>query len=96
MTSRSEEDEFLRVAFAAIPRITEMIAALPAEHRAGALEVARRRYMLAAQDFGCTAADAERSVDVVMRELQEQIERQAISQGKLTSLLQKLTGATRR
>jgi hypothetical protein len=69
MTSRSEEDEFLRVAFAAIPRITEMIAALPAEHRAGALEVARRRYMLAAQDFGCTTADAERSVDVVMREL---------------------------
>jgi hypothetical protein len=95
MTSRSEEDEFLRVAFAAIPRITEMIAALPAEHR-GALEVARRRYMLAAQDFGCTTADAERSVDVVMRELQAQMEQQAISQGKLASLLQKLTGATRR
>jgi len=96
MTSRSEEDEFLRVAFAAIPRITEMIAALPAEHRAGALEVARRRYTLAAQDFGCTTADAERSVDVVMRELQAQMEQQAISQGKLASLLQKLTGATRR
>ena len=96
MTSRSEEDEFLRVAFAAIPRITEMIAALPAEHRAGALEVARRRYMLAAQDFGCTTADAERSVDVVMRELQAQMEQQAISQGKLTSLLRKLTSSTQR
>ena len=52
--------------------------------------------MLAAQDFGCTTADAERSVDVVMRELQAQMEQQAISQGKLASLLQKLTGATRR
>jgi hypothetical protein len=95
MTSRSEEDEFLRVAFAAIPRITEMIAALPAENRAGALEVARRRYMQAAQDFGCTTSDAERSVDVVMRKLQAQMEQQAISQVKLTSLLQKLTSAKR-
>ena len=59
MTSSSEEDEFLRVALAAIPRITEMIAAFPAEHRAGALEVAKRRYVQAAQDFGCTTADSE-------------------------------------
>ena len=29
MTPSSEEDEFLRVAFAAIPRITEMIIAFP-------------------------------------------------------------------
>ena len=34
MTPSSEEDEFLRVAFAAIPRITEMIAAFPAERTA--------------------------------------------------------------
>ena len=61
MTPSSEEDEFLRVAFAAIPRITEMIAAFPPEHRAGALEVAKWRYMRAAKDFGCTTADAERA-----------------------------------
>ena len=96
MTPSSEEDEFLRVAFAAIPRITEMIAAFPAEHRAGALEVAKWRYMRAAQDFGCTTADAQRSVDAVMRELEAQVEQQAISQGKLTSLLRKLTSSTQR
>ena len=96
MTPSSEEDEFLRVAFAAIPRITEMIAAFPAEHRAGALEVARRRYMLAAQDFGCTTADAERSVDGVMRELQAKVGQQAVLQGKLTGLLRKLTSSTQR
>ena len=96
MTSSSEEDEFLRVALAAIPRITEIIAAFPPEHRAGALEVAKWRYMQAAQDFGCTTTDSERSVDAVMRELQTQVEQQAISQGKLTSLLRRLTSATQR
>jgi hypothetical protein len=73
-----------------------MIAALPAEHRAGALEVARRRYMLAAQDFDCTTAEAERSVDGVMRELQAKVEQQAVLQGKLTGLLRKLTSSTQR
>jgi hypothetical protein len=33
-----EEENFLHVALAAIPRITEIIAAFPAEHRVGALE----------------------------------------------------------
>jgi hypothetical protein len=92
MTPSSEEDEFLRVALAAIPRITEMIAAFPAEHRAGALEVAKRRYMQAAAEFGCTTADSEREVDAVMRELQAQ--QQAISRRKLTSLLRRLTKPT--
>jgi hypothetical protein len=45
MTLGSEEENFLEVAVAAIPRISERISAFPAEHRAGALEVAERRYM---------------------------------------------------
>ena len=69
MTPSSEEDEFMRVALAEIIRITEIIAAFPPEHRAGALEVAKWRYMQAAQEFGCTTASSERSVDVVVREL---------------------------
>jgi hypothetical protein len=40
----AELDEFLEVASAALPSITEIIVAFPAEHRAGALEVAERRY----------------------------------------------------
>ena len=35
-----QEDEFLEAAVAAIPRIAELIAALPSEDRAGALEMA--------------------------------------------------------
>ena len=38
----SEEENFLEVAVAAIPRITEIIAAFPAEYRSG-LETAERR-----------------------------------------------------
>jgi hypothetical protein len=50
---RTAKDKFLNVALAAIPRISEIIAAYPAEHRAGALKVAARRYRRAAWDFGC-------------------------------------------
>ena len=96
MTPSSEEDEFLRVALAAIPRITEIIAAFPPKHRAGALEVAKWRYMQAAQEFGCTTANSERSVDAIMRKLRVQVEQQAILQGKLTSLLHKLNSSRQR
>jgi hypothetical protein len=43
-----ELDEFLEVASAALPRITEIIVAFPAEHRAGAPNVAtgKRRGIL--------------------------------------------------
>jgi hypothetical protein len=69
-----EVDEFLEVASATLPRITEIIVAFPAEHRPGALEVAERRYRQAARDFGCTEADSERWVAAVMRKLRTLME----------------------
>ena len=57
-TSDSEEKNFLGVAVAAIPRVTEIIAAYPAEYRSGALETAERCYMEAAREFGCTEVAA--------------------------------------
>ena len=80
---RTAKDKFLNVALAAIPRISEIIAAYPAEHRAGALKVAARRYRRAARDFGCTNEDSEGSVDAVMRTLRVQVEKHVIVQGKL-------------
>jgi hypothetical protein len=62
MPLSSEEDEFLEVASVALPRIIEIIATFLAEHRAGAFEVAERRYMQAARDFGCTEEAATRWV----------------------------------
>jgi hypothetical protein len=69
MALRLEEDEFLKVAVAAVPRIAEIIAAFRAEDRAGALVLAERRYMQAARDFGCTEVAAEGWVAAVMRSL---------------------------
>ena len=87
MTLGSEEENFLEVAVAAIPRITEIIAAFPAEYRSGALETAERRYMEAARDFGCTEVAARTKVSEVMHNLQAQVERRGI----LEALLHKLT-----
>ena len=65
MPLSSEEDEFLEVASAGLPRIVELIATFPVEHRAGAFEVAKRRYMQAARDFGCTEEAATRWVAAI-------------------------------
>jgi hypothetical protein len=91
MTLGSEEENFLEVAVAAIPRITEIIAAFPAEYRSGAMETAERRYMEAARDFGCTEVAARTKVSEVMHNLQAQVERRGIGQQNLEALLHKLT-----
>ena len=62
MPLSSEEDEFLEVASAALPRIIELIATFPIEDRTGAFEVAERRYIQAARDFGCSGEAATRWV----------------------------------
>jgi hypothetical protein len=73
VTLGSAEESFLEVAVAAIPRITEIITAFPAEHRTGALEVAERHYMEAARDFGCVEVAARSRVSEVMRNLRTQV-----------------------
>ncbi len=74
MPLSAEVDEFLEAASAALPRITEIIFAFPAEHRAGALEVAECRYRQAARDFGCAEADSGYLVAAVMRKLRTLME----------------------
>ena len=51
MPLSAEVDEFVKVASASLPRVSEIIAALPDEDRAGAFEFAERRYAHAARDF---------------------------------------------
>ena len=60
MPLSTEVDEFLEVASASLPRISEIIAALPVEDRAGALAVAERRYAEAAREFDCEETEAKR------------------------------------
>ena len=85
---RTAKDKFLKVAFDAIPRVSEIIAAYPVEHRAGAFKVAAQRYRRAAQDFGCNKEDCEGSVDTLLRTLRVRVKQ--LVQGKLTSLLRRL------
>jgi hypothetical protein len=73
-TWNSDEESFVQVAFAAVPRIAEIIAAFPPEHRAGALDVAERRYTDAAGDFGCTEVASRTCIADIMRYLRAQVE----------------------
>ena len=57
-----EADRFVEVASASLPRVSEIIAAFSDKDRAGAFEVAERRYAQAARDFGCDEADSKRWV----------------------------------
>ena len=59
MTSTAEEKAFLRVAVAAIPRVTEIIQGFPRNDQAGALETAERSFLAAALDYGCTEMAAQ-------------------------------------
>ena len=90
ITPGSEEENFLKVAVAAIPRIAEIIAGLPIEHRAGAFEVAERRYVQAARDFGCVEVEVRNWVSAVMRNLETQVHQRAGDQDKLNALLRGL------
>ena len=83
MAISSQEDEFLGAAVAAIPRIAELITALPSEERAGALEVAERRFLQSAEEFGCAEAGSRDWTAAVMRVLQDRVE-------ELVSIKQKL------
>ena len=91
MTSTAEEKAFLRVAVAAIPRVTEIILRFPPDDRAGALETAERSFMAAALHYGCTEITARSRVSSVMRRLRGRLERQRASENKLQALLHKLT-----
>jgi transposase-like protein len=62
-------DEFVKVASASLPRVSEIIAAFSDEDRAGAFELAEQRYAQAARDFGCDEAETKRWVTALMRKL---------------------------
>jgi hypothetical protein len=81
MPLSSEEDKFLEAASDALPRIIELIASFPVEYRAGAFEVAERRYMQAARDFGCTEDSATRWVAAIIRKLRALVEQKAMERG---------------
>ena len=88
---RAEEKAFLTAAVAALPRIAGIISNYAPDDRAGALEIAERRFIEAARDYGCTDIAAQSRVSIVMKRLLSRIERQSASQQQLRALLQSIT-----
>jgi hypothetical protein len=91
MTSTTQEKAFLRVAVAAIPRVTELIQRFSPDDQAGALETAERSFRAAALDYGCTEIAAQSRASALMRRLRSRLERQRADEKKLRVLLHKLT-----
>jgi hypothetical protein len=69
MPLSAEVDKFVKVASASLSRVSEIITAFSDEDRAGAFELAERRYGQAARDFGCDEAESKRWVTALMRKL---------------------------
>jgi len=89
MALSSQENEFLETATAAIPKIVDLIAAMPPEDRAEALEVAERRFLRSAEELGCAEPESRHWTAAVMRILRERVE-ELVSKQKLKALYEEL------
>jgi len=89
MAVSSQESEFLETAVAAIPKIVDLIAAMPSEERAVALELAERRFLRSAEEFGCAVPESRHWTAAVMRILLERVE-ELVSKQKLKALYEEL------
>jgi hypothetical protein len=90
-TMRVEEKAFLSAAVAALPRIAEIISDYAPDEQAGALEVAERRFIEAAQDYGCIEIAAQSRVSILMKRLRRQVERRSANEEQLRALLRSIT-----
>ena len=62
MQSDSRNQDIFEMAFAGIPRVAELIAALRLEDRIRALEAAEQRYKQLARDLGVSAQSGYKSL----------------------------------
>jgi hypothetical protein len=69
MTSNLEGDEILSAAIAGLPKVAQLIAAVPAEDRARALEAAEKSYVQTALTLGYDDADARQWASAVLLRL---------------------------
>jgi hypothetical protein len=73
MRSISEKEEILETAVTALPRVAQIIAAIPAEQRAKALDAAKYSYLRTVRDFGYGDAATRKWVFAIMRHLQAEV-----------------------
>jgi hypothetical protein len=66
MTFKADEDDVLSAAIAGLPKIAELIATVPAEDRARALQAVEKSYLQTAHTLGYEDADARQWASAVM------------------------------
>ncbi len=76
MASISEEEEILEAAVAGLPRVAEVLASIPEEDRARALEAAESAYRGTVRDLGYEEGAAEAWVSAIMVRLQAEVSEQ--------------------
>jgi hypothetical protein len=92
MASKSEREEILEAAVAAIPKIVELISAAPREQWAAALDAAERQYLITVRDVGYPEAPAQNWVSAVMFRLRAELEKREVGETKkLRALLDELS-----
>jgi hypothetical protein len=88
MTSISEEEEILEAAVAGIPRVAEVIAWVPEEDKAKALEAVESTYRQTMLDLGYEEGPAEGWVSAMMHRLQAEVKEQETAKQRPTPTLQ--------
>jgi hypothetical protein len=81
MTFNAEKDEVLSAAIAGLPKIAELIATVPAEDRARALQAAEKSYLQTARTLGYGDADARQWTSAVMFRLRIGASFESVSSG---------------
>ncbi len=76
MASIADEEEILEAAIAGIPKVAEVIASIPEEDRATALDAAERSYRQTVCDLGYDEGPIESWVSAVMLRLQREVKQQ--------------------
>jgi hypothetical protein len=94
MGPRPKERKILRAAVAGMPRIVEVIAALPAELQAGALTAAERGYRQTFLESGVDREIAGKMVAALVRRLRRQVDnRDWVREKVLQALHDELCGS---
>jgi len=88
MASISEEEEILEAAVTGIPRVAEVVASIPEEDRAKALDAVKSTYRQTMLDLGYEEGPAESWVSAMMLRLQAEVtERETSKQGPTEACL---------
>ena len=83
MASSLEETKILEAAVAGIPRVAEVVASIPGEDRARALDAVERSYRQTVRDLGYEEAPIQSWISAVMLRLQAEVRKQESAKQKM-------------